>query len=178
MTTWAGIDFDTHAVHVVLIPEEGPPVYERRELRGADAFERTRAVRDAMPSRGWWTDQGVVAVGIEEPQGVAKSTVAKLKAIQGAVLSGLPNSLLVQPLEPARWRKLVGLPGNASKGHVKTWVLGDLLQKHATREGDEFSVAGARTTYPAWIDHHPQDAMDAYCLALAVSRLTEEVAAA
>lgn len=161
--TWAGIDYDTFGIHVCLIPEEGAPVYERRELRGADAFERTRSVRDAMPSRGWWTDQGVVAVGIEEPMARGKLAVSltpKLKAIQGAIVSGLPGNLLVNPMTATDWRTAVGLPGNASKHAVWSFVMHRVVR-----------------LVPSYELVWPQDACDAWCLAFAVSRLTEEVAA-
>ena len=158
MTAFAGIDFSTFAIDLVLIPEEGEPEWHRFELAGHDAFERTRGVRDVMPSRGWWSDLGVVALGIEEPQGVAKSTVAKLKAIQGAVVACLPRDLLVHPMVPARWRTEVGLKGNASKEEVADFV--------AVRSGTGF------VEIPWDCSQWSQDAMDAYCLALSVEKLT------
>lgn len=168
MSAFAGIDFDTHAVHVVVLPEEGTVVYRRFELEGHDSFERTRAIRDAMPSRSWWKDQGIVAVGLEVPWGPNKG---RLHPVFGGVLACLPRELLVQPLEPARWRHAVGLPGNASKGHVKALALSMLISKHGT------PTFMGRAQYPAWINDWTQDACDAYCLALAVSKLTEDVAA-
>ena len=63
---YAGIDFDTNAVHVVLLPEVAPPRYLPFVLEGHDAFERTRQIREVMPPRGWWEDEGVVAIAIDE----------------------------------------------------------------------------------------------------------------
>ncbi len=151
-----GIDFDTHCVHCVLLPEEGHARYLPFRLEGQDAFERTRSVRDAMPSRSYWRDEGVIALGIEEPQGISKSTVAKLKAVQGAVLACLPSYLLVHPMVPARWRAEVGLPGNATKEDVFQYVRQD-------------------APLYGYCEEWPQDAFDAYCLALAVQKLTEPV---
>lgn len=163
MTT-AGIDFDTHAVHVVFLDEDGRASYHRYELSGHDAFERTRSVRSAMPTKGVWEDMGVYACAIEEPQGAQKATVAKLKAVQGAILACLPADLLVEPMVPARWRTAVGLKGNATKEDVAQLV-GRQVWPDAP-----LPVVPAPSTWP-------QDACDAYCLALAVSMLVETEAA-
>lgn len=164
MTT-AGIDFDTHAVHVVFLLEDGEAIYKRYGLDGHDAFERTRSVRRAMPTKGVWEDMGVVACAIEEPQGVQKATVAKLKAVQGAILACLPGDLLVEPMVPARWRTTVGLSGHASKDEVAAFARA--RAGHPRPIGDTGFRASALPE---------QDACDAYCLALAVSTLWEKAA--
>lgn len=138
--SYAGIDFDTHAVHVVLRPEAGPAEYHRYELAGAGAFERAQAVREVLPP--WWL-QGVVGVGLEDPYGVGGSGV-KLIRVQGAILACIPPELIVHAISPARWRLLVGLPGNASKAEVAGYV-----------------------QHTEW----PQDACDAFCLSLAAEAL-------
>jgi hypothetical protein len=159
---YAGIDFDTKAVHIVLVPEEGSPQYIPCVMEGHDAFERTRVVRDVMPGRGWWRDVGVIACGIEEPMGRG-SVVQKLNVVQGAILACLPGELLVNPMRPSVWRTAVGLAGNATKETVALFV-GACVWPDAP-----LPVKPAST----W----PQDACDAYCLALAVQKLTEPVAA-
>lgn len=158
---YAGIDFDTRAVHVVLLPDEGPARYLPFVMHGHDAFERTRAVRDVMPARGCWEDEGVIAIGIEEPMGRG-SVVQKLNVVQGAILSCLPRSLLVNPMRPSVWRTAVGMPGNASKDDVAAFALDAMsaFWREAVRE-----------------DYWPQDAYDAWCMARAVQKLTEPVAA-
>jgi hypothetical protein len=157
---YAGIDFDTFGVHVVLLPDEGPPQYLPFVMHGQDAFERTRAIRDVMPARGWWEDEGVIAIGIEEPMG---QSTRPLNRAQGAILSCLPSSLLVYPMRPGEWRNKVDLPGNASKEDVALFV-GSQVWPDAP-----LPVKPAST----W----PQDACDAYCMALAVQRLTAPMAA-
>ena len=158
MTAFAGIDYDTFGVHVVLVPEEGISEYHRFKLGDSEhALERARDVRGAMPSRGWWEDAGVIAIGIEEQASgnpAMRSTVQKLKMIQGAVLSCLPRELLVMPLEASRWRKELGIRGNAKKPIVAQWVL-------------EHRMMTSGFDTPVW----PQDACDAYCIALAVQKL-------
>lgn len=153
MTAFAGIDYDTRGVHVVILREDEPSEYICLLLLGVDAFERTREVRDRMPARLWWRDEGVVALGIEEPMARGKlsiQTTPKLKAIQGAILSCLPRDLLVNPMTANVWRTEVGLAGNASKDDISLFVHDDLRAD------------------PHW----PQDACDAFCLALAVEKLT------
>lgn len=162
MSYLAGIDFSTRSVDVVTVDEDtGAATWTTYPLSGADAFERTRNVADAIPGRHsvFWDD--VVAVAIEEPQGAQKATVAKLKAIQGAVLACLPAQLLVHQLRPSEWRKAVGLPGNASKADVMRWALQDIVGPTVT------------VLYPPYDVEFSQDACDAYCLALAVGTLVE-----
>src|SRR4029450_13545928 len=144
MMTWVGIDYDTHAVHIVRLPERGEPTYHRSTLEGDDSFERMRQVPWELPGPGFWEE--VTAVGIEEPGG--KYVVAKLKGIQGAIVACLPHDLLVAPYQAGLWRMLCGLKGNATKEEVKSWVLERL----------------------PWNPDWPQDAYDAYCLAYALSR--------
>lgn len=158
MTT-AGIDFDTHAVHVVLLREDGTAEYRHFPLEGHDAFERVRSVREAMPSRGWWRDEGVVACAIEEPAG---KLTGRLFRVQGAILACLPPDLLVEKLMPSQWRKAVGLKGNATKEDV-AWF--------AASYSHGWAPAGM-----AVLSTWPFDATDAYCLALAVSALWEKAA--
>ena len=137
----AGIDLSTHAVDVVLVPLDGnePPEWRRYPLDGPSSFDRARTVRDAMPPRtgGLWDN--VLAVGIEDPRGHSAGHAYR---IQGAILSCLPASVLVQPWIPSAWRKAVGLKGNASKEDVVSWALG---------YGDDW----------------PQDAYDAFAIAVA-----------
>lgn len=152
---YAGIDYDSHAVHVVLLPDEGAARYLPFVLTShPGAFERTRSVRDVMPARGWWGDEGVIAIGIEEPMG---HSTRPLNRVQGAILACLPSALLVNPMMPGEWRKEVGLPGNCSKEEVFHFV--------------------SRVAPLEVADTWPQDAMDAYCLALAVQKLTEPMSA-
>lgn len=113
----AGIDFSTKAVDVVLLDEDSDTVeWHRFPLDGpGDAFDRSRLVRAAMPSRSWWEDHGVIAVGIEDPRGYS---AGHLYRIQGGILQCLPADVLVQPWIPSVWRRLVGLAGNADKNAI------------------------------------------------------------
>jgi hypothetical protein len=150
----AGIDFSTKAVDVVLLDEDSDAAtWHRFELEGQDAFDRARFVRRAMwsPASSWWDD--VLAVGIEDPRGY---NAGVLYRVQGAILACIPNSNLVQPWIPSEWRRQVGLPGNASKNDV--WVF----------------TMDQRETIERW----PQDACDAYCIALATRQRLEIGAAA
>jgi hypothetical protein len=149
----AGIDYSTRAVDVVLLDEDSDAAtWHRFPLEGADAFDRARTV--GLPS--WlWLD--VLAVGIEDPRGY---NAGALYRIQGAILGRLPKDLLVHPLVPSHWRKTVGLPGNASKQDV--WHHAISLMSN---------VNGVVKL--GW----PQDACDAYCIALATRTLLERVPA-
>lgn len=149
-----GIDFSTHFVDLVLLDENtDAATWHREELTGRDAFDRTRSVRDAMIRLvPLWDD--VLAIGIEDPRGY---NAGSLYRMQGAILARLPRRTLVQPWIPSAWRKQVGLSGNCSKQDIEEFVMGP----------------------PDGHDRHdwPQDACDAYCIALATRSVLEPVAA-
>lgn len=157
MTAFAGIDFSSFQVDIVLIFGDAvAPEHRFYTLPGHDAFERLRSIRHVLPPPGWWRQQEVIACAIEDPQGVQKGVVAKLKAVQGGILQCLPRELLVVPLEPSKWRKTVGLSGKASKEEVDLFVREQLGEN------------------PYW----SQDASDSWVLAKAASLLVETEAPA
>lgn len=162
MTT-AGIDFSTNAVDVVLLDESGAATWHHFPLTGSDAFDRSRAVRDALPARTseFWDD--VVACAIEEPAG---KLTGRLFRVQGAILACLPPSLLVEKLMPSQWRKAVGLAGNCSKDEVMEYAHVRLALGRVPLRLR--SVADLLAWGP--------DACDAYCLALAVAGMVEVAA--
>lgn len=153
----AGIDFSSLAIDVVTIDLDdlAPPQWNRYPLTGQDAFERTRNVRSSMPPMSAWDD--TLAIGIEEPTGKFKPGLGY--RVQGAVLACLPSEVLVQPWPPAAWRKAVGLPGNASKEDVFTFAIRQINQWDPTRATWGLAV--------------PNDATDAYCIALATRQALE-----
>jgi hypothetical protein len=154
----AGIDLSTHFVDVVKLDEDTDRAeWHRFELHGQDAFERARSVARSFPgvTDMLWDD--VVAIGVEDPRGYGAGSLYR---VQGAVLSRIPARLLVQPWIPSAWRKQVGLPGNAPKHTIRAWV-------------DQHRVPPP----PALIDW-PQDACDAYCIALATRQLIQITEAA
>lgn len=153
----AGIDYSTHAVdvvHVHLDDFQGPWWF-RYEMEGNDAFDRAR--RAYIPSGQAWDD--VLAVGIEDPRG---QNAGALYRVQGAILAQIPAAKLVHPLIPSQWRKLVGLPGNATKQQVylRSWEF--IYDEHPGKTGTDWAER-------AW----PQDAHDAHCIALATRTLLE-----
>lgn len=152
----AGIDYSSHAIDVVLVDldDQQPPVWRRYDLVGQDAFDRTRYVRTAMPFRTAPVWDDVLAIGIEHPAG--KFGTGIMMRLQGAVLACLPSGVLVQPWTPASWRKAVGLAGNATKAQIANEV-------YRTR----CSNAPNPGWYPRTLEDWPQDACDAYSIALA-----------
>lgn len=147
MSLIAGIDYSTRAVDVVFVDEDtGAAAWKRYPLEAdGDAFDRARAVRQAMPARGWWKFYGVIAVGIEDPRGYATGLLYR---IQGGILQCLPADLLVKPWIPSEWRRANNIAGNASKHDV---------QLHSLR------LVGTSRATDAW----PQDAHDAHLIARA-----------
>lgn len=161
----AGIDFSTKAIDIVLLDDDtDAATWHRFELTGQDAFERARDVARAMPgpTNAFW--DSVVAIGIEDPRGYGAGSLYR---VQGAILAKLPGRTLVHPLIPSSWRKTVGLPGNASKGHVAQFANGKRLIEAS------YPVTTGRLLYPGKFRDWPQDACDAYCIALATRSLIE-----
>lgn len=155
MSLIAGIDFSSHAIDVVLVDEDtGAPSWRRWQLRGDDAFERARYVRRLELGD---TFDNVLAAGIEQPFG--GHNAGDLFRVQGALLARLPLGLLVHPIPPARWRKLVGLSGRATKLEVARYAQTCLTL--LTPRGARFPIGSD------WA----QDAKDAYCIALATGAL-------
>jgi hypothetical protein len=157
----AGIDYSTRFVDVVLLDENTDAAEWRRfPLEGADAFDRARRVRTRFPgpAHSMWDD--VLAIGIEEPRGYNSGALYR---VQGAILACVAAHKLVQPWIPSAWRKTVGLPGNASKLNVAEYV-------SVARWGQ--ATAWGADSDIVW----PQDACDAYCIALA-TRMSIQVTA-
>lgn len=155
-----GCDYSTRFVDFVRLDLDSDRAeWDRYELVGADAFDRARSVGLVVPGRAmsYWDD--CIAVGIEDPRGY---NAGSLYRVQGAVLACVPASTLVQPWIPSAWRRAVGLKGNATKADVYDMVDGERLMAEGT-----------------WlVDPWPQDACDAYCIALATrSRLQRKEAA-
>ncbi|MFN0092877.1 MAG: hypothetical protein ACKVWR_21795 [Acidimicrobiales bacterium] len=147
MSYYAGVDFDTHGVHVCLIDEDRP---ERARaftwaLAGSDALTRLRAVREI---RCGWDD--VAIVNVEWPAG-RFHTAAALLPFHGAIVNQVPSGVIVWRMRPMEWRRHVGLAGNASKQEVA-----DLVARHVPAAD--------------W----SQDLCDAWCLARAAQVINEE----
>lgn len=164
--TVAGIDVSTRAIDLVLLDlDTDRAEWARYELTGGDLVERVRSIKDwrvpwtlgatlGRDNAHVWDD--VVAIGIERPAG--KHGVAQVSMAFGAALICLPKETLVQPWQPAEWRKACGMKGNATKQDVAGWAW------DARSDAAAISVAD-------W----PQDACDAYCIAYATRSVLETV---
>jgi hypothetical protein len=172
----AGCDYSTRFVDIVLLDEDtDAATWHRFPLKGQDAFDRARSVHHCddgwplMSSLGW---EDVLAVGIEDPRGYGAGSLYR---VQGAILAAIPRGLLVHPLIPSQWRKTVGLPGNASKDQVSQFVVRHKLASIGDGRDTSHVPLGA-LPMPHGVTW-PQDACDAYCIALATRTLLKKVAA-
>jgi len=165
-----GIDYSTRFVDCVTVPFEGSgvPVWHRFELVGNDAFDRTRSVADSMPGRSSVFFEDILAVGIEHPGG--NHGTGALLRVQGAILARIPARMLVHPLPPGKWRKLVELPGNATKADVMRHSTSQLYPSAKTSP----FLLGLTGPDGEW----PQDAHDAHLIALATRSLIDTKQAA
>jgi hypothetical protein len=149
--TFAGIDYSTFFVDIVLV-SDADLAHRRISLRGPDSYERVRELREQMPTGEEWRDEGVVAVGIEEPRGKGNGALLR---VQGALLALLPRYMLVHPMAPQTWRKTIGLKGSGCRAELKL-ASTDWSLEHGGDIG--------------W----PEDAHEAHCMARAVQMLTKE----
>lgn len=92
-----------------------------------DSFARTRALRDRMPDRGSWRDNGVVAFGVEDLRSKQRSSVAALARVEGALLACLPLDIRIVHLSVNRldvgWKAMTVGKTNASKDEIRAWAL-------------------------------------------------------
>lgn len=153
----AGLDFDSENVWLALIDEDTAAVMSisRHVLAGQDSFDRARKVRDALPHRWRWLDDGVVAVGVEEPYSPHRPSLRALLRVQGAILSCLPAELLVASLTPngrapAGWKALIGLPTNASKPMIAARVV-ELGAEAGLRQDFYDAIGIAHATRNLWL---------------------------
>lgn len=152
--TVAGIDFSSRAVHVVLLEDDTDQAALRVfELAGATPFERARSLRRIFPTRGFWEDNGVYLVGIEDPHSRANHTAKALGLAAGAIAALLPNALTVIQTAPSEWHRIFTGQATATKG---------LVEQHA-RELWSDAPAGA-----------DDNTWDAYGIAYAVRTLNEQ----
>jgi Holliday junction resolvasome RuvABC endonuclease subunit len=153
MSLIAGIDLNSNTVDVCLLDED---TMDARWIRyriddggkGLDAFERACRLRDAMPARTAWTDAGVIAIGIEHGASRSFKSVTAQSRVEGALAACLPPSVPKYLFMPASWKKLALGHGRASKEDGATW------SRHTIHWQDDRGF-------------HPQDAIDAACIARA-----------
>lgn len=159
----AGVDFDTHAIHVVVLDEDtGSAVYHRFaiDVGPGDYHERARRVPLCLPVRGAWKDNGVRLVAVEKPASSHFRAAVALGVIRGALLASLPREdqvpLVMIPVHDwKKWSVGGGFPGmgNCDKPQVALWAKSK------------------------WSDRPPdagQDAFDAYAIAWAARALDVE----
>jgi hypothetical protein len=168
--SFAGIDYSSTAIDVVRLELDSDEARHDRILFDStgklDALERARRVRELMPPRSAWADDGVVTIAIEDALGQFFKGSIPLARVQGAVLACLPPAGSDPPvlaLKTAEWKMACGLSGNAKKAEVRSFAEG-----HWT-SGDPFLFRGFILT---------QDMADAFCIAWAARSICERAATA
>lgn len=164
MSFVAGCDISSYAVDVVLLSEDdNSATWHRFELAGANAWERTLRVRDAMPPAAFWDD--VYLVAVETPFPDQQRT---LRLVQGAVTACLPPALREAhrcwQVRPDEWKHGLGLKGKPDMYDVGRVAPNSKLD--AVWDAPMTSLA------PDW-----QNGRDAYCLALWAREENRKVAA-
>lgn len=172
MARLAGIDASTLAVDIVLLDEETRvPTWTHWPLRPAledgsrDDLRPSRSVRDAIPGRSWWEDQGVVQIAIEDPYSGGMDQAKKLGRIIGAVSACLPPDLPVLLVTPVEMRVWLHIEGRLNKEQLRAYAVdhgapAELWNLHAAQ-------SGIGTI---------QDALDAHVVALAaLERIEHEL---
>ena len=153
----AGCDYSTNHADIVLLPWEGGaetarwwriPLRENGVPSELAAFHAAASVaRTLVPALPW---DVIGAFYLEAPLlGANVQTTLKLARVQGAILACVPMRVAVGEIQPAEWKKGLGLTGQASKQAVRDAAV-------------EMGFVAARP------DEDVQDAFDAFGIAWAV----------
>jgi len=140
-----GIDFDTHAVHLVRLDENEPEAhYFQARGDGNLAWDRALKIRGQMPAASWWDD--VYLVAVESPKSNRFDTAVKLACVQGIAVACVPDGIEVWQVTPHDWKGYLSIGLGVKPGP------------------DDFAPTFMpwRLSYPVW----PQDALDALGIAL------------
>ena len=150
MSAVLGVDVSSHNVDLVKLDEDtNHAQWHRIPLTGPTAFDRLRTLQ--MPTASYFDD--VYIAGIETPKTRFMASAAALLPVYGAAIHAMPAALQVWPVHPKTWRSTLGLKGNATKAEVAAQVL---------------------ELAPAIAHEWPQDALDAYAVALYVRTINQQ----
>jgi hypothetical protein len=160
--TFAGIDIDTNSIHVVrleLDSDEARYDRVRLDVGPGDYHQRARRLRDLMPTRGAWKDDGVVTIAYEDPRSAAFKAAVPLAVVRGALLACLPRDVPVVPLTPQDWKKWTlggGFPGqgNATKDDVAAWVRDHWPNRPPAADQNALDAYAIAWAARAMCDHH------------------------
>lgn len=117
---FVGVDVNAQEVNLVSVDLDTMEATQHLLVGAERAFETARLMTTMMPHSSWWDDVALVAV--ERPSGRFKNVIYAQGLVIGAVLAIIPNRIVVQTFVPANWRRLIDLPGNASKEMVQAWA--------------------------------------------------------
>lgn len=157
----AGVDVSTFAIDIVTLEMSGDDyTWWHYPLRGDNLIDRIRYAGRAYEDEGlpgrnalFWDE--LTGVGVERPMKRGHGSAQPMMAL-GAVLTRIPDWMLVYDWKPSEWRARCGLKGNAPKADVAAWVSQRRLDLADTKP---------------WA----QDACDAYCIAYATRAAIETV---
>lgn len=92
-----------------------------------------------------WRTMEPIVVWVEEPRGRSQRAIHQLSVMAGALLSGLPREIPVEMVTAGESRKMVGIPGNASKHAVMSWatVESDADFSYDEHDADAYLIARA-----------------------------------
>lgn len=151
MSYCVGIDLSSRAIDIVKLEEDSNRAeWFRFSLEGASAWERTRVVRQALPSASWWDD--VYLAAVETPFPDQKGV---LRRVQGAVMASIPPEVLVWEANASEWKRELGLKGKPSWEDIEARA----PFHRVAAQGDAPSISISTTD-------DRQDCRDAYCIAL------------
>lgn len=154
-----GLDISTRAIHIASLPEDTNHAQlhvVRLDTKRGDAIERIRRLRDVMPARRAWRDEGCALIAIERPYHHSPG-IAVMMAVYGALLQLFPADMPLLELRSDDWRAECGIPIRKPRD------AGSDFHKRA-------AVAFARSRWPDAppLDH---DAAEAFCVAWAAREI-------
>lgn len=150
-----GLDFSTRAIHLCELPEDSNEArlhVVRLDTERGNYVDRARRLRDRMPARSAYTDNGITLVAIEKPFSRQPNGLIPMMLVYGGILQLLPADVPLLELSAPEWRKECSLP----------------------QRGDDVKPAAIRFARQCWTD--PPAALDdngadAFCVAWAAREI-------
>lgn len=115
----AGIDLSSRALHICVLDDDTNAAtihVVRLDLERGDASTRIRRMRDAMPARTAWNDNGVTLIALERPIAI-HSNVPLM--VYGALLQLIPPDMPLLQLRAHDWRRECSLPTRGDRVKLK-----------------------------------------------------------
>lgn len=117
-----GIDLSSRALHICTLNDDDnhADVHTvRLDLQRGDALTRCRRLRDLMPARTAWADNGITVIAVEKPFFHGHQGLVPLLLVYGGLLQLIPPDMPLLELRADDWRRECSLPVRGDRSRLK-----------------------------------------------------------